>query len=132
PPLLDVLNARYIVIPAQPAQDQVAPRFQRAVQTVYEDDTVRVVENPSALPRAWLVHSAERVPPGQGLLALAGRAAELKHVALLEEPAPPLAKPDDASQDRVRITADAADGLQLQTHSTAAGLVVLSEASYPA
>jgi hypothetical protein len=131
-PLLDLLNVRYIVIPAQTAQDQVTPRFRRPVQTVYQDDDVRVVENPGALPRAWWVHSAELVPSGQSLTTLAARAAELKQVAFLEQPEPPLGQPDDASRDQVSISADEADRIRLHTQSTAAGLVILSEVSYPA
>ena len=53
-PLLDLLNVRYIVMPAVLASDEVAPHFTRPVSLVYEDDSVRIFENPSVLPRAWL------------------------------------------------------------------------------
>ena len=131
-PLLDLLNTRYVIVPAHPAQDQLTPHFERTLQAVYEDNTVRVLENPNAFPRAWLVHSAQQVAPGQALEALAAGTIDPRDVALLEEPSPPLAPPDDASQDQVTITGAAADRIRLETKSTAAGLIVLSEVYYPA
>jgi len=131
-PLLDLLNVRYIVVPAQTAQDQVTPRFQRVLQTVYEDDSVRVLENPGALPRAWLVHSAQQMPPGQALQALAAGTTDLRQVALLEAPPPSLAPSADPARDVVHITSNEPDRVTLQTSSTTAGLVVLSDVYYPA
>jgi hypothetical protein len=131
-PLLDLLNVRYIVISATTAQDQVAPRFQRALQPVYEDENVRVLENPAAWPRAWMVHAAEQVQSGQGVQSLAANIADLRQVALLEEPLPPLATPADTSRDAVSITSYEQDRIRLQTSSATAGLVVLSEVYYPA
>jgi hypothetical protein len=130
--LLDLLNVRYIVVPAQTAQDQVAPRFQRALQAVYADEFVRVLENPSAGPRAWLVHSAEQVPPGQALAALAAGRVDPRQLALLEAPPPPVAPSADPARDSVRITRNEADLISVQASSDAAALVVLSEVSYPA
>jgi hypothetical protein len=131
-PLLDLLNTRYIVVPAHTAQDQLAPRFQRTLQTVYEDDTVRVLENPGALPRAWLVHSAEQVPPGQALEALATSTIDPSRVVLLEEAPPPLTPSADSAQDTVQVTTFEANRITLRTNSVRDGLVVLSEVSYPA
>src|SRR5207245_200408 len=67
-PLLALLNARYIVIPATTASDQLAPRFERVVQTVYADATVRVLANQAAFPRAWMIHSAEQMQHGHARL----------------------------------------------------------------
>lgn len=66
-PLLDLLNVRYIIVPAQPPEGEDSEglhrfeRFEREHLTVYEDDQAKVLENTEALPRAWIVHSAERV-----------------------------------------------------------------------
>ncbi|MCA1644988.1 MAG: YfhO family protein [Chloroflexi bacterium] len=131
-PLVDALNVRYIVVPSSTPPDQLAPRFARAVQTVYADAHVRVLENLAALPRAWLVHRAEQLPPRQVVAALAAGAVDLRRVALIEEPPPVLAATDDTSLDQVSITADAPDHILARTTSGAAGLVVLSETYYPA
>ncbi len=53
-PLLDLLNVRYVVMPAVLASDEIAPRFARPLSQVYADDQVRIFENPSAFERAWL------------------------------------------------------------------------------
>ncbi|MDX6379326.1 MAG: hypothetical protein QOI57_350, partial [Rubrobacteraceae bacterium] len=63
-PLLHLLNARYIIVPADsPPESQAG--LQRVLHakhpTVYEDDQLKVLENREALPRAWIVHSARQV-----------------------------------------------------------------------
>jgi hypothetical protein len=131
-PLLDLLNARYVVVPTVAAPDQTAQRLDPAYRTVYEDDRVRVLENPNALPRAWIVHAAQQVGPGQALELLASGAVDPRQTALLEEPPPILAQPDDASADQAVITAYDADRVQLSTVTQAPGLLVLSEVYYPA
>jgi hypothetical protein len=131
-PLVDALNARYIVVPATPSQDQVVPRFERELQTVYADDNVRVLENRAALPRAWMVHTADQVAPGQAASQLAAGSVDLSQVALIEAPPPRLAPPTDGFPDDVSITRYEPDRLALRTASTSAGLVVLSEVYYPA
>jgi hypothetical protein len=131
-PLVDALNARYIVVPATTPQDQAMPRFEHDVQTVYADDSVRVLENRAALPRAWMVHAVDQVAPGQAALKLATGAVNLSQVALLEEPPPLLAPGPDNSRDDVSITSYESDRLALRTASTSAGLVVLSEVYYAA
>jgi len=130
--LLDLLNVRYIVVPAVTAPDQTAPRLDRAYPAVYEDEQVRVLENPHALPRAWIVHSAQVVGPGEAPRLLAAGGVDPKSVALLEQPPPSLAQPDDPSAEAVAITAYDADRIELRVNTQAAGLVVLSEVYYPA
>jgi hypothetical protein len=131
-PLLDLLNARYVIVPAVVPSDQVAPRFERNFTLVYEDANVKVMANPSALPRAWLVHTAQQVEPGRALHALASGAVDPRHTALVEAPPPVLGQPDAAFSDEVRIEAYAADRIRIFTTSSAAGLLVLSEMYYPA
>ena len=130
--LLDLLNARYIVVPAVRASDQTAPRLDRAYPAVYEDEQVRVLENPHALPRAWIVHSAQVVGPGEAARLLAAGGVDPKSVALLEQPPPSLAQPDDPSAEAAAITAYDADRIALRVNTQAPGLLVLSEVYYPA
>ena len=131
-PLLNVLNVRYVVVPAVTAPDEVAPVLDPSLLTVYQDDRVRVLENAAALPRAWLVHIAEQVAAGEAAPLLARRVADPRRVALLEEPPPPLEEPADRGADEVAIVSYAADQIGLRVRSTAASLVVLSEVYYPA
>jgi hypothetical protein len=131
-PLLDLLNARYIIVARSAPQDQLAPRFDRTVRVAYEDEHVQVLENAAALPRAWLVHAAEQVAPGQAAQRLASGQVDARRIALLEAPPPVLGEPADPRADAVQLLSYAADRIQLRSSSSAPGLVVLSEVYYPA
>src|SRR5439155_24771574 len=56
-PLLRLLNARYLILPAVAAQDQVVPRTPEWSLVAFQDDSALVLENPAALPRSWIVHA---------------------------------------------------------------------------
>ena len=129
-PLLNALNVRYIVVPAVVASDQLAPRFDQPLATVYADDDIRILENPSALPRAWLVHAAQQVLPARrqgcwAVLISAGRfCSRSRHR--------PSRCPYDPALDAVQVERYDADRISLRVASTAPGLLVLSEVYYPA
>lgn len=135
-PLLDLLNTRYIIVPAdRPPENQ--PGLQRVLRTkhptVYEDDQSKVLENREALPRAWIVHSARQVGfKEEALDLLSSGQLDPKETALLEEEPPEMYRPDDASEDRASITEYAANRIQLETATEAPGLLVLGEVYYPA
>jgi hypothetical protein len=132
-PLLNLLNAQYIVIPAEFAADRVD--LQELVAThpvVYRDDLVQIVENREAFPRAWIVHEARQVAPGAALDLLASGAVDARTTALLEEEPPPLARANDPSNDLVIVERFEPDAIRLRTTSDAAGLLVLSEVFYSA
>ncbi len=142
-PLLDLLNARYVVVPAEePPENQAG--LQNVVhtphQTVYEDDQskllegrFRVLENEGALPRAWIVHSARQVRSKEEALDLLSVGqVDPKGTALLEEEPPEMSQPDDVSTDRAEVVEYEADQMRLKTSTGAPGLLVLSEVYYPA
>jgi hypothetical protein len=132
-PLLDLLNVRYIIVPAVAAPDQnVLRELKNAHPTAYSDDRVDVLENRDALPRAWIVHSARRAAPKEALELLNSGAVNPRRTALLERAPPDLAYPEDASADRAEVTTYEADRIRLETATAASGLLVLSEAYYPA
>jgi hypothetical protein len=123
-PLLDLLGVRYIVMPSAPAADQLLPHLQRFLPTVFEDGDVRIFENPSALPRAWIVHSAEQVDGDRALALLAVGNVNPRGTVLLEEPPPSLGPSRD---DRAELLSYDAERIELETSSGAEGLLVLSE-----
>ena len=132
-PLLDLLNVRYMVVPADVDADQDELRgLKDTLPTVYGDDRVEVLENRDALPRAWIVHSARRLPQTEALKELGSGAVDPRQTALLERPPPDLDLPDDRSADRATVTGYEADRIGLKTATGARGLLVLSEAYYPA
>ena len=132
-PLLDLLNVRYIIVPADEQPDQsVLRELKDTHPAVYSDDRVDVLENRDALPRALIVHSAMRVARTKTLKLLNSGGVNPRRTALLERSPPELSIPEDASADRALIKTYKADRISLQTSTGAPGLLVLSEAYYPA
>jgi hypothetical protein len=131
-PLLDLLNARYLIVPAH--SDAVdAPALERFPNTVYEDGQVRILENPYALPRAWIVHAATQVGPelDTALADIASGQVDARKIALLEDPPPALESAADPALDQALLRSYEADRLAIRTSTTAPGLLVLSEVYYP-
>ncbi len=139
-PLLDLLNARYVIVPARPSQEnpegvrRFERGFERAHPTVYEDDQTRVLENREALPRAWIVHSARQVGSGQEALDLLGSGeVDPEQTALLEEEPPQgMSRPEDPSLDQASVNEYGANRIRLNTSTETPGLLVLSEVYHPA
>jgi hypothetical protein len=135
--LLDLLNARYLIVPLADHLDGVEAAALDRFVPVYRDQQVRILENPSALPRAWIVHAATQVAPGSegndALKSLASGQVDARRTALLEEdPQPPLESPADPALDQALLTHDEADQVAIRTSTTTTGLLVLSEIYYPA
>jgi hypothetical protein len=87
-PLLDLINARYAIVPADRIQsDQLLTELRSAWNPVYEDGTVTILENPEAAPRAWLVGEARQAAYGEALDLLASGAVDGRRVALVEDKA---------------------------------------------
>lgn len=132
-PLLDLLNVRYMVVPADLDRDQGKLReLKEANPSVYRDERVEVLENQDALPRAWIVHSARRATPSETLEQLGSGAVDPRRTAMLERSPPDLDRPQDPSADRATVTGYEADRISLKTETGARGLLVMSEAYYPA
>ncbi len=130
-PLLDLLNTRYIVVPVQTSSTLVKYLVTK-YREAYTDGRVRILERPNPLPRAWLVHAATQVRPGEALEMLAQEKVDPRQVALIEQPSPPLARPADPSRDRVSVSSYADDRIELRVSTDAPGLLMLSEIYYPA
>jgi hypothetical protein len=132
-PLLDLLNVRYIVVPSagrlEPMDAVPVGRFSLPV---YMDKQVTILENRSAFPRAWIVHSAQQVGPQDALRLIGSGQVDARTIALLEDGAPPLSVPAQPALDRASVLRDDADRLTIRTSTDAPGLVVLSEIYYPA
>jgi hypothetical protein len=131
-PLLDLLNVRYVVIPAVVPPDRADFRQLLATHpVVYRDADVQILERTTEFPRAWLVHAARQVEPGGALPLLTSGAIDPRETALIESPPPLLERPADLSADRADVIDYAPERITLRVATNAAGLLVLSEASYP-
>lgn len=127
-PLLDLLNVRFVVIPSDvPAGQAEFQWLMERFPAVYMDDEVQVLENPDALPRAWIVHDVRQVAPGEALELLATNAIDPRTTALMEEPPPELAQPTAPSADRVAILEYRPDRIRARASTSDAGMVVFSD-----
>ena len=151
-PLLDMLNVRYLVIPGGlPVRDpedgdivddgetggptwiQTLPagrpdllHLSQRLPTVYGDETNRILESPTSLPRAWIVHDADKVQSTEQLAKWQLRLVDPTMTALTEntidlEPLPA------GQAESVTVTSYAPDEIRLRVETGARGLVVLSE-----
>lgn len=131
-PLLDLLNARYAVVPATIPADRADLRgLVERWRRVYADASVQVLENGEALPRAWIVHETRRVDASEALSLLATGAVDPRRVALVEGETPEIEPATDPAADRATIEAWEADALRVSVRSDAPGLLVLSETADP-
>jgi hypothetical protein len=120
-------------VPAEVREDQQALiRLQEDLPTVYEGEQVRVLERDGALPRAWIAHSARQTTPREALNLLSSGEVDPREIALLERTPAGLAQPDDPSADRASITDYDPDRIEVETATSAPGLLMLGEVYYPA
>ena len=133
-PLLDLLNVRYLVTPVWEGDARADPFAAAGWATVADLGTVRIVENPGALPRAWIVHEVRVVPEEEQLALLAAGVIDPSQVALSEVPVTGLEIPPPGATADVTTVHQGGDPdrLVVRTETAAAGLLVLSEVAYPA
>ncbi|MEX2315168.1 MAG: YfhO family protein, partial [Thermomicrobiales bacterium] len=131
-PLLDLLSIRYIIVPVEsPGNRPQRSALPNEFSTIYADDQVRVLENPRALPQAWIVHDARQVADGEALPLLKTGEVDPRQTALLETSPPELAPAFDPAADRVTTLDSEPDMLRLATVTDAPGLLMLSESFDP-
>lgn len=133
-PLLDLLNVRYIIVPARMPEGRSDLLYALyRYRTVYRGGGVRVLERRTALPRAWLVHSARRVAPPQALRLLASGEIDPRTMAVLQQPPPVMSVPPNpvAGADKVEVMTYEPERIVVRSTSTTRGLLVLSEMYYP-
>jgi hypothetical protein len=126
-PLLDLLNLRYFVVPANAADRRDLSVMATKLPVPYEDEHVLVIENPDALPRAWIVHEARTLPAAEIVPALADGSVNPRQVALLEGNAPSLSVPDQDGTDTVHYTRLSPESFSVAASAPTPGLLVLSE-----
>jgi hypothetical protein len=126
-PLLDLLNLRYLIVPADAAdRDDLAPLVAE-LPAVYEDDHVRILENARAFPRVWLVHDVQEVSPGEALPLLRDGDVDPRQTVLLEATAPALSLPPDTFAESARVLLHEPDHVRVETVAGAPAMLVLSE-----
>lgn len=128
-PLIDLLGVRYIVVPRDvpPGRPDLL-RLSQLYPTVFSNDSIRVLENPNALPRAWIVHEAEAMDEDLQASAIARGEIDPATTALLDaNELPELAVPTDLSAESVTIVDYESDVVHLTANASASGLVIVSD-----
>lgn len=130
-PLLDMLNARYVVAwaPLTSAEEEIQSLVQE-YPSVLTDSPISVHENLDVLPRAWIVHEAQQVDRGEALPLLAAGQVDPRRTVLLETTLPDLAEPAPQSGEAT-FTHYEPDRIRLDVRSDAPGVLVLSETYDP-
>jgi len=126
--LFDMLNVRFVVVDLAipPAREDVQAIAAERVE-VFRNARVVVYENPSAFPRAWIVHDVRPNNDGDGLALLANRSVDGHLTAFVDGRIPPFAPSGRVSDESVTVTHAGADRVAVQATANAAGLVVFSE-----
>lgn len=127
-PLLDVLDARYLVVPAAtpPGRPDLF-RLSQRYPTVFRDDRARVLDLGDRLPHAWIVHDVVRVEPGAALAAMRGGAVDFSATAVIERAPPALAQTRAGAVEAAAFNVYDADTIRLRASADGAAMVVLSE-----
>ncbi|MDQ3755002.1 MAG: YfhO family protein, partial [Acidobacteriota bacterium] len=96
-----------------------------------------IYENLRAMPRAWLVHEVIGVTAEEALTTIRssrlpdGRAFDPAQTALVEEPFTFKAERPVASADTAQVLKASGDVVEVQTDSSAASFLVMSDGYYP-
>ncbi len=131
-PLLPLLNARSIVVPATILPERAdLMKLAERYPTVYADASVRILDNTDALPRAWLVRDVRQVAAGEALTQIATGSLDPRQVALVEGSPPALSPGSAAERDEVEIVDWEPDQVQIRVAATSPALLVVSESADP-
>ena len=126
----DLLNGRWVVLNRSIDHRDpglVGERMATWPQ-VFADRRVRVLENPDALPRTWLVHDARRVEPGDALDLITAGDVDPRTTALLTGAPPPL---DPDGGGTTQVVGRTTDSLDIAVDASGDALLVVSEIHHP-
>jgi hypothetical protein len=118
-----LFNTRYIMKPAGVSDPN----------PIYQDSFWKIYENPVALPHAWVVHNIRYQASDKDVLEdLSGHPGELRRAAFMSTYiGKSLELPSGGDEGDVRITSYEPNRISAQVHTSASGLVVMSEMFYP-
>lgn len=123
----DMLNVKYVIV------KDGTPLPEGKFELAFDDPgPLAVYRNRTALPRAWVVHEVQMVDTqaqAQNAVAAADFHPRQRAILVADQPLPVLA-PATAAEP-VQITHYGSNQISLTVHSSAPGLLVLSELWYP-
>jgi hypothetical protein len=127
-PLLNLLDLRFIVVDASlPKDREDVSALIAGKREVFKNKSVRIFENPIALPHAWIVHKVQPVTRDDALPLLASNTVDPKLTALVEGNPPLVAAQSTFGSDSADESINKPDEIAIKTVSKEAGFLVLSE-----
>ena len=130
-PLLDLLSARFIIIPSRDLSGGNADieALRESLPMVFDDGTTTILERPTALPGAWLVHDAVTMDAEIAWKAVLDGSIDPATKATVDGEVPSLGEP--SGPDQVSIDERSPEKIVIDIETTADGLLVLGEIAYP-
>lgn len=129
-PLFDLLATRYLI--RDRAAERLEPQMLQSLRLLWQQGTVRVYENPNALPRAFFVPLIRLVAsPQEVLRQLASATNNPREAALVESVPADGFLGNSSAAGEVTVLQDRAEELVLHVNTTAEGFVFLSDQYYP-
>jgi hypothetical protein len=132
-PLVNLLNARYIVVPRDvpPGRPDLL-RLSQLHPTVFQNELIRVLENQDSFPHAWITHQVTEAPHDRMLNMLDSGQIDPRRMTLVEHgELPDLVMQLPAEEDRVSVVSYDTDAMTLHASSTGNGMLVVSEIFTP-
>lgn len=127
-PLLDALNVRYILVDARiPPDREDVVALSDGRPPVFQTSLVRVYENPTVLPNAWLVHEVISTTREEAIALLTDRDFGPAQTAVVETDDIPIAPPLDPSTEQAQIVRYEPERIEIQATANTHGLLVVSE-----
>ena len=126
-PVLDLLNARYVVAGPKAADRlRAVPRFRHVASLPGNE----LFENLTAMPRFFVVHQVRAVVSlAEARAAIDRREIDFRQTALAEAPIP--LPPGGSGVDEVKVVEYLPGSVELAVQSRGAGLLAASETHYP-
>jgi hypothetical protein len=96
---------------------------------VFRNDTVRVLENPNAMPRAWIAHDVRTAPPELIPDMIKADGFDPRQTVIVNTGSDPIpaVQPVHTASESVQIVSYEPDRIELKVHADADGALVLSE-----
>lgn len=126
-PLLDMLNARYLLVRKGTA---LGPQYEPVRDPALDMDGLRLYENTRVSPRAWVVHRAVAQDDSEALRAIQNGLVNPRDTAVVARIPERLEARNGPEQ--VSITSYLPERIEVNVRLSSAGLLVLSELVYPA
>jgi len=135
-PILTMLNTQYIIIPNKIPPGRPRPDIAHLLathETVFRNDTIRVLKLEESLPRAWIVHDTVRATNNFGLMMIDSGLVDPAGLVFLDPgvKTPSLNPVIDPAIESVTVTHNGADQIRLQVSMAADGMVIVSQTYDP-